>query len=244
MLRIPQLHLPGSEPTEPEVEKEQEFSFPLLALLFVLLMLLLMNVGCTPIAGKQAASSTLAPGTVLFSDDFSKTPNGWGNWDRDGSKVEYADGGLRILVNEDQFDFWSVSGHRFEDARIEVDALKRSGPDDNDYGVICRYVDKDNFYMLVVSSDGYYGIAKMKTGRYSMIGSDQLQYSQAIAQGNVSNHLRADCIGSKLSLFANGQKLMEASDADFASGDVGVLAGSYNGKGVEVLFDNFIVKTP
>ncbi|HEX9018743.1 MAG TPA: hypothetical protein VF806_06135 [Anaerolineaceae bacterium] len=243
MLRISHLQLLGSEQAEPEDEKEPRFSFPLLALLFVLLMLLLMNVGCAPVGGPPK-DSTVKSGTVLFADDFSKTPDGWGNWSRDGSKVDYAEGGLRILVDENQFDFWSVSGHKFGDVQIEVDALKRSGPDDNDYGIICRYLNKDNFYMLVVSSDGYYGIARMKSGQYSMIGSDKLQYSQAISQGNVTNHLRADCVGSKLSLYANGQKLMEASDTNFVSGDAGVLAGSYNGKGVEVIFDNFVVKKP
>lgn len=244
MLRIHPTHLQDNEPGEAGGKRETQFSFPLLALLFVLLMLLLMNAGCTPVTGGQVAGSNPKSGDVLFSDDFSKTPDGWGNWNRDGSKVDYVDGGLRILVDEHQFDFWSVSGHRFGDVRIEVDALKRAGPDDNDYGIICRYANRDNFYMLVVSSDGYYGIAKMKGGQYSMIGSDQLQYSQFIAQGNVMNHLRADCVGSKLSLFANGHKLMEGEDADFPSGDAGVLAGSYNGEGVEVLFDNFIVKKP
>lgn len=238
MLRIHLMHLWGGKPAQSGGKDETEISFSHLALLFGLLMLL-MNASCTP-----APRSDLPSGAVLFSDDFSNIPDGWGNWNRDGSKVDYADGGLRILVNENQFDFWSVSGHHFGDVHIEVDALKRGGSDDNDYGLICRYVNKDNFYMLVVSSDGYYGIAKMKNGQYSMIGSDQLQYSQFIAQGNVTNHLRADCVGSRLSLFANGHKLMEGEDADFSSGDIGVLAGSYNGKGVEVLFDNFIVKKP
>ena len=243
MLRITRVHLLDNEPLEPEVHKESRLPFPLLALIFVLLMLLVMNVGCAPLAGGQGSGSEIAPGTVLFKDDFSET-GGWGNWNQDGSKVDYADGGLRILVDENQYDYWSVSGHRFGDVQIEVDATKRSGPDDNDYGIICRYVNKDNFYMLVVSSDGYYGIAKMKAGQYSMIGSDKLQYSQIIAQGNVMNHLRADCNGSKLVLYANGKKLMETSDTDFADGDAGVLAGSYNGKGVEVIFDNFEVKKP
>jgi hypothetical protein len=98
--------------------------------------------------------------------------------------------------------------------------------------------------MLVVTSDGYYGIAKMKTGQYSMIGADQLQYSQAIAGAHALNHLRADCAGPRLALYANGQKLMEARDGDFQSGDVGVIAGAYNEAGVDIYFDNFVVKQP
>jgi hypothetical protein len=212
---------------------------------FVLLMLLLFNVSCSPLSAGQASANPVESGAVLYSDDFSDPPSGWGVWSRGGAKVEYHGEGLRIQVNESQYDFWSVAGKNFKDVQVEVDATRLDGPDDNDYGILCRYMDKDNFYMLVVTSDGYYGIAKMKNGQYSMIGSDQLQYTgSAIHDGKTSNHLRADCVGSILRLYANGQILMEAHDTDFASGDVGLLAGAYDAAGVDLLFDNFVVKKP
>ncbi len=218
--------------------------FPLLALIFVLLMILLVNVGCVPFSFGWAASPTAKPGTVLFADDFSHPPSGWGIWNRDGASVEYHDDGLRIQVNTRQYDFWSVAGRNFSDVQIETDATKIGGPNDNDFGILCRYLDKDNFYLLVVSSDGYYGIAKLKTGRYSMISTDTLQYSPAVAAVKGRVHLRADCVGDRLSLYANSVKLVDAKDSDFASGDVGVLAGAYNEQGVDILFDNFVVKKP
>jgi hypothetical protein len=211
----------------------------LLALLTTALLLSACSGSSLPAGGE-----TLAPGTVLFADDFSNTSNGWGIWNRDGALVAYHQGGLRILVDETQYDFWSVSGRQFSNAQIEVEATKIGGPDDNDFGIICRYQDEDNFYMLLVSSDGYFGIASMKEGQYRMIGSEALQYSQSIAQGQATNHLRADCVGSTLRLFANGQKLLEVQDSAFTSGDVGLLAGAYNTSGVDLLFDNFIVKQP
>jgi hypothetical protein len=229
---------------EPE-EGKQAYSFPLLALIFAALMILLVNVGCTAISARGAASDVTSPGDTLFFDDFSDPPSGWGIWNRDGASVDYYEDGLRIQVNEPQYDFWSVAGLHFEDAIIEVDATTLGGPEDNDFGIICRYQDKDNFYMLVVSSDGYYGIAKMQSGQHSMIGAQQLQYNRsAIAGGQAKNHLRADCVGSKLRLYANGQKLMEAVDKDFSAGDVGVITGTYNVQGVDILFDNFVVKKP
>ena len=33
-------------------------------------------------------------------------------------------------------------------------------PDNNAYGVICRYTDLQNFYVFLVSADGYYAIGK------------------------------------------------------------------------------------
>jgi hypothetical protein len=223
----------------------------MLKVLLPVLFLLLSSVGCSSsILPGQVSPDQALPGTVLYTDDFSNTHTGWGIWNRDGAVVDYHNGGLRIQVDENQYDFWSVAGMNFRDAQIEVDATRIGGPTDNDFGILCRYRNKDNFYMLVVSSDGYYGIARMENGQYSMIGAQQLQYSSALAsagaavQGQGPLHLRADCVGSTLRLYANGQKLMEAQDGDFPSGDVGVLAGAYNGKGVDILFDNFVVKKP
>jgi hypothetical protein len=213
--------------------------------LIALVLVLVLSQGCAvgSLIGGPSLDN-LQPGTLLFSDDFSSPPSGWGTWSRDGAVVEYHNGGLRIHVKEAQYDFWSVAGKNFADVQVEVDAVKIGGPDDNDYGIICRYVNKDNFYMLVISSDGYYGIAKMKNGQHSMIGTEQLQYNRAAINGQGNNNLRADCVGQTLSIYANGHKLMETQDTDFASGDVGVLVGAYNLPGVDILFDNFVVKMP
>jgi len=226
------------------IPSSRKRAFLLTAALGLALLLLFFNTGCSGIGLEEDPNSAIEPGTVLYSDDFSNPPTGWGTWSRGGASVEYHNGGLRILISESQFDFWSVAGQKFSDAIIEVEAAKLGGPDDNDFGIVCRYQDKDNFYMLVTSSDGYYGIAKIKAGQYSMIGAEQLQYSSVIAQGQAVNQVRADCVGNTLSLYANGQKLMEAEDGDFSSGDVGVLAGAYNTQGVDILFDNFVVKKP
>ena len=165
-------------------------------------------------------------------------------WSGDGAVVDYYTGGLRILVQEAQYDFWSVPGLEFNDVDIEVNAVKLGGPDDNDFGLICRYQNKDNFYMLVISSDGYYGIAKIKNGQYILLGADQLQYSNSIALGQAANNIRAECVGPNLRLYANSVLLTEVQDGDFPSGDVGLVAGTYNTPGTDILFDNFIVRKP
>lgn len=208
-----------------------------------LLVVLMLAAGCVPVS-PVAHNSPMESGRVLFSDDFANPPSGWGTWSRGGATVEYFGGGLRILISDPQFDYWSVAGQNFSDASIAVDAVKLNGPDDNDFGIICRYQDKNNFYMLVVSSDGYYGIAKMKDGQHSLISADQLQYSDAIAKGLALNQMRGDCVGETLVLSVNGQKLAETQDAEFASGDVGLIAGSYDNQGVEIFFDNFVVTKP
>ena len=173
-----------------------------------------------------------------------ETPGSWGTWSDDGAVITYEGGGLRILVNEAHYDFWSVAGETFSDVQVEVDATRVGGPTDNDFGLVCRYQDTENFYIFMISSDGYYGIAKLKDNQHSLIGMDQLQYSSLIATEQPMHRIRADCTGQTLRLFVDGNLLMEAQDGDFSAGDVGVLAGSYATPGVDILFDNFVVKQP
>jgi hypothetical protein len=192
----------------------------------------------------QPGEQNVKSGDILYQDDFTNVPSGWGTWDSDGAVVTYEQGGLRILVNQADYDFWSVAGHRFQDAVIGVDVHRIAGPADNDYGVICRYQDAKNFYMFLVSSDGYYGIGKIKNDEHSLIGIEQLQYTDRIKPEQKDYRLRADCIGDTLALYIDGAKLLEVHDSDFASGDVGVLAGAYTTPGVDILFDNFEVRQP
>ena len=65
-------------------------------------------------------------------------------------------------MNDTRTDAWANPGSEsFIDTRIEVDATKNGGPDDNDFGIICRYTAAESFYYAIISSDGYYSIMKM-----------------------------------------------------------------------------------
>lgn len=193
----------------------------------------------------QAASR--APGTtnsVLFQDDFSDPGSGWRVLQNGQKLVNYDQGAFLIRVAEAGFSYWSTPRLKLKDVRIDVDVEKRGGPDNNTYGILCRYQDEDNFYSLVISSDGYYGIAKMKAGQQSLLGAEGMQVGEAIQQGAALNHLRADCSGNQLKLWVNGNALISVEDTDFTQGDVGVIASSTTEPGVEISFDNFIVQKP
>ncbi len=68
--------------------------------------------------------------------------------------------------------------------------------------------------------------------------------SNAIRQGSASNHIRAVCNGSKLSLTVNGVLLAEVEDSEFTSGDIALTATSYEDTPTEVRFDNLVVTAP
>jgi hypothetical protein len=194
--------------------------------------------------GLVPKSLRLKSGKILFQDDFSDPTSGWKRVTTNKGQTDYADGVYRIFVNELNLDIWSVPGQNFSDVHIEVDALKVGGERDNRFGIICRAVRMDSFYTFIISSDGYYGIGKIKGQEYHLIGMDALQPSKAIRLGSALNHLRADCVGDRLSLYANGEKLVEVRDSEYQSGDVGLIAGTYQSAGTDIRFDNYLVYQP
>jgi len=214
------------------------------AALPILLILFLMSLACSGPEVLSQTQDTPRPGAVLFQDDFSNPKSGWGTLEEGASRVQYQDGGLRILVGEAQYDYWSTPGEKYLDTRVTVEAARMSGSDNNDFGILCRYKDPDNFYALLVSSDGYAGILKVKEGEYNLISGEHMDYFEAIQKGSALNRLEAKCAGSKLVLSANGEQLLAVDDFDFMYGEVGVIAGSYDESGVDIFFDNFIVYNP
>jgi hypothetical protein len=210
--------------------------------LTLLILFALATAGCqiSPAIGGEIVSS----GGILFKDDFSDPNSGWMQGEDKFGKTEYSDGSFRIFVNSDVTGKISIPRLLFTDVIIEVDASKVAGPDNNDYGVICRYQDENNFYFFEISSDGYFSIGKYKDDQLMLIGMEQMQTSDFIRQGQATNRIRAACIGSSLSLSVNGHLLVEVEDGDYTVGDVGLLAGTFETPGVDILFDNFKVFKP
>jgi len=184
------------------------------------------------------------PPEVLFQDNFSDPSSGWDQVNEPDGITDYVDGVYRIFVNTNNTDVWANPGLDFTDTVLEVNAVKMGGPDDNDFGIICRYQDLLNFYFFMISSDGYYGIAKVVDGEQTLVGMENMDFSETINQGNAKNQLRADCIGQKLAFYVNGQKLIEVVDSQYSSGDVGLIAGTFDEPGTDIHFDDFVVRKP
>jgi len=181
-----------------------------------------------------------------FQDDFSNPNSGWSTSQEAGTMVSYENGGFRIFVDRPNWWLTVTPDVMFNsDVTIEVDATKVGGPDENYFGIICRYQDDNNFYMMAIVSLGYYGFVKYKNGEASFMGKDStLYYSNTIHQGKTSNHLRADCIGDTLTMYANGIILGAVQDSDFTYGDVGLTAIALKLAGTNIIFDNFTAKQP
>ena len=169
--------------------------------------------------------------------------SGWDRSKQAEGTMDYFGGGYRILVNALQTNFWSTPHKDFADVRIEVDAGKLAGPDQNRIGVFCRYTASD-YYFFIITSDGYYAVGIFTKGQAVLLGQEQMQSSDKIIKGMAVNHLRADCNGDTLTFFVNGVQLAQVHDKNLMHGDFGLLAGTFDKPGVDIIFDNFIVLKP
>ena len=208
-------------------------------LLLVVAILGMVVLACS--MGNQAEPVT---NDVIFQDDFSDTTSGWDRVNLPEGITDYEDGVYRIFVNTGNTDYWANPGLNFEDAIIEVEATKVGGPDDNDFGLICRHQNTENFYIFLISSDGFFGILRVIDGEQKLLEMDEMEYSESINTGNSTNVIRADCIGSSLTLYVNSEQLISVEESSLESGDVGLLAGTFDILGTDIHFDNFLVRTP
>jgi len=207
--------------------------------LFTMLVLLSFSWACSFDSESQNEK-------VYFQDDFSNETSGWPRIRAEDGITDYESGMYRILVNQENQDFFGIPDVAPQkDVRVEVEATKVAGSDDNDLGILCRYQDNNNYYQFLISSDGYVGILKVVNGSMQNIAAENLVENSAVNIGNAQNHIRADCIGETLTLYVNGQQVSTAQDIAFtSSGNVGVFAGTYDVPGTDIRFDNFIVTTP
>jgi hypothetical protein len=185
------------------------------------------------------AAPTLIPG-LLFIDEFTDRSSGWPVETTESSVIDYVQDGYHIAVNTSDSLAWSVVGPTLGNVRILVDASLIGGGEDNYLGAICRYQDANNFYMGVITSDGFYAILRrFQGGSFEFLSSDRWEDSIVINQHMEMNLIELACIDNQISLTVNGQLLSQVEDTGILLGDVGLIVGTITADSTDVLFDNF-----
>lgn len=213
-------------------------------ILVPILALILFVTACGPVPTKSAP---VTDKSVLFSDDFTHTNSGWDRFQDYAGVTDYSNVGYLIYIKAANMIKWANPSKTFQsDVRIEVDTTVSFGPENNAFGIICRYQDPDNFYYFYISSDGYAGIGRKQNGQHNIISSadGKLIKIDGINTGTASNHLRADCVGSNLTMYVNGTQAVTTKDSAFTGGTVGLIARTYDTGGADILFNNFYVYKP
>lgn len=187
-------------------------------------------------------------GGTLFTDEFEgETDCGWAQYSRNGASSSISEGVLTLTASQPGQIWWTNPGRSFDDVIISAEVEHVGGPQDNAYGLICRYQSSENFYVFLISSDGYYAIGKYQSGNEQveyLTGEGEYLEAEAINQGQGRNSLRASCIGNELTLTVNGELLETVTDPTFVTGDIGVGASTFEPGSLVVNFDNVRVLAP
>jgi hypothetical protein len=215
---------------------------------------LLTALNAIGVIGRQAASPT--PNAVIAQATATRTPlfltvderfadpgTGWDSRSDDDAECAYRDGEYRILVKAPQLAVWANPGTDYDlsDLSLTVEAHSVAGTDDNEYGIVLRYVDRGNFYLFVVSSDGQYSVRMNQESEWVTL--KPWARSTAIRQGQGTNILRVEARGPEMLFYANNELLTIVNDTTFASGSFGLAVGTFDEGGVEVRFDSLLVRS-
>jgi Domain of Unknown Function (DUF1080) len=177
------------------------------------------------------------PTMLLFLDDFASDLSTWGVKSDADIKRAYQGGQYHMTVSKLSTVAWSTVGKKFSDFEVELETTQVSGPNNNDHGVLLRYVDGSNFYRFAIAGDGSYNFSRLQDGTWTTL-IDWTKAS-AVIPGRATNRLRVICQGDTFTFFINGVRVGDFQDSTFASGDLGLVVGTYKDAGaVHISFDN------
>ena len=184
---------------------------------------------------------------ALFWDTFA--PDVVGPWFLEGDDVgstAVINQELVIAINQpNTLQFSALQEEIFTDFVLEVDVRQVAGGPESSYGVMARMQNNDQFYRFDITGDGLYMITRRNAdGTWTQFKSDWTA-SEAIKQGlNTTNRLKVVAQGSRVSFYANDTLLQQIDDVIFPSGGIALGAGTFGLTGLQVAFDNLVVREP
>jgi hypothetical protein len=95
-------------------------------------------------------------------------------------------------------------------------------------------------YLFLIQGSGSFAILRAR-GR-DITPLVNWTASSLIHQGAARNELRAVCMGDYLALYINGEFAGEATDSTYTSGQIGLAASAASRLGVQVEFDDLVVR--
>lgn len=214
--------------------------------IFLLCLLILMSAACRQ--SDKESDTCDDPPEILFFDDFNGEQDcGWATYNRGGGIAEIENAAMQLTVSQPGQVWWTNPARDFDDVVIRAEARQVSGSNDNAYGLICRYQNEENFYIFLISGDGYYAIGKYQSGSENvqyLTGDGQFQQSDTINTGIASNEMQVSCVGNDLTLEVNGTPLLTVTDPTFVTGDIGLAASTLQAETGVIEFDNVQVTPP
>ncbi|MFI6477040.1 protein kinase [Nonomuraea sp. NPDC050663] len=206
------------------------------------------------LGGGQPGAGVTATGTPLFQDDFLER-RGWDGWTFDP-----AGGGIRGHdITRGVYTMQAARNYpvnvslaptdNLQDAMIGVTAVLRDGSTpDGEFGLLCRHdEDVPNGYMFLLRLDGQVRLFKVSQGARTALGSPGKIAAPEVGR---AMKLQAACAGSRLTMWVDGEKVVETTDQQVftggqKSGTGLIVETSESADGtIRVEFDDYSVHRP
>jgi hypothetical protein len=217
-------------------------------LVITIQLLVMVSVAASCAANEAEEPELCNEGGALFSDEFDGSVDcEWQLYSGRGVSEVIENDVLRIETNQPGLIGWTLAGQDVDDVVISTRANHVEGPEDNAFGIICRYQNPDNYYVFLISSDGYYAIGKFQSGSEGveyLTGDGLYTPSEMINTGQAANDIQASCIGNQLSLSINGVPVDSVTDPTFVIGDIGLGANTFQPGTAVIEFDHFRAFAP
>jgi predicted Ser/Thr protein kinase len=186
--------------------------------------------------------------SIVLADDFGAEGDVWSVGDYDDTLVDGSrsiEGGIYRWEAEafDDFVWWSIpDADEVSDLYVAVDVQLVDGVSNAQYGLIFRRGENKDYYLVLVSDNGYYEFVKVTDGDWTVL-VDWTETS-AVRSGEV-NRLEIVARGSQFTFYVNGEYVEEFSDELLTVGQSALVIGlSEAGDSSVVEFDNFELRAP
>jgi hypothetical protein len=174
---------------------------------------------------------------LVYEEDFSDSFSGWDDAFDPYTRKVYGNNRYNIEVFASNLLAWGLANRIVSDFELEVEARLEDGNDANSFGLLFRFVDRNNFYRYDLSGDGYYLVSKFVDGEWVTLVD--WTPSEFINQGSqATNVLKVSAFGPNITLWVNGQQLTSFTDDSLPRGNFGFFTGTFSEPYSWVSFDN------
>ncbi|MCB0209394.1 MAG: PD40 domain-containing protein [Anaerolineae bacterium] len=197
------------------------------------------NTTGDPSAPADASSEQLV---LVYEDDFSDSFGGWDDAFDTYTRKVYGNNRYQIEVNASNLVAWGLANRDVADFEMEVEAKLEDGDQKNSYGLLIRFLDRNNFYRFDISGDGYFLLSKFVEGNWTTLVD--WTASEYISTDGSANILKIAAFGPDIKVWVNGQELASVSDDALTHGNFGFFAGTFAEPYAWISFDNLKLWTP
>lgn len=131
------------------------------------------------------------------------------NWEQDQGQLssEIVDGVMRLQVDLQNDGLYSAVDHYFTDFDVSVDTRAVGGVENNGYGLVFRQQDRQNYFMFLISSDGYYRVMRIVDNQSRVLSDWHNGFDEPVLETglNITHRIRVVGVDDQFRFYINDE---------------------------------------